>query len=789
MGRNLQDEGGKGNEEGNERRATTTALPAVPARFALRADQTVEGERDGSGPEAEDDRLRQFAAALGAMAGFETVRDVAPAKEGKGRSSRSTPSPGASRWRATRAASSGAVIATLAIATALIGSGEAAIGSPMRRAIIGRTISGAAASGGSTTRHRMMAPRKRLRKHRRGRRVALHLALVRRGVLSAEGTVRGTRNFRRALVQVRHGRRWTAVRRAVPIRRHGRFSLRWHIKASTSRVAVRVIALGKRRRRSVSRVTRLRIAGRGSAAFSVPATTRVYAGEAVRSASAGPHGETIVRLAPGSGKPLAGGHAALAPSAALPFGMFASVVRASRKGRGWIVVLKRAPIDEVFDNVSLHFDQDVTPHLVNAAGQPMASSARSSRALRISGRASFAHSAGLGSVFECKSAGKPEAPDHAFASTAPMPLSIELSNLHALDDFDAGSFFPHRNPFFLMQVHGQAKASVGFEAKNAFSCELSDSFRENHRIAVPLGAVGPVPVTMYLEPTLKFEVSESGSVSLSQRHYWAITLEQNGFSPFSARLAHSADPVELNANAALGASLFAGGDLSVMFGAGEGSWAAQAGIYGAFGPDFELAASTDRPGCLTATAKLMADLGVRLQVLVKRWHLQLASLTSKPADLGGPWCVGGKGTSGDSGGESADGSGGAAGESEGGSEETESSGGAGEGPVHVVISGTGSGEIYSLPMAEEEPRPLIACSYIPPGPQTGACEAEPGKEGGFEGIVLEHKAASGSEFAGWKVPKGVAICEVEDPGAGSCSALTFGGEIVIEAMFTAEPAS
>jgi hypothetical protein len=478
-----------------------------------------------------------------------------------------------------------------------------------------------------------------------GAHVAVHLSLVRQGVLSMEGAVRPAGDFRRALVQVRHGRRWTAVHPSVPIRGRGAFSVRWRVRRHTSRVAVRAIALGADGRRVVGPTTSLRIGAAGATAFSVPATTRVYSGDEVSSARSGPSGETVVELASGSARPVAGGHVALGPSPALPFGMFASVARVADAGGGWTVALRQAPIDQVLDDVSVHLDEDVTPQIVDSLGR-RAGAGGGPGTIRIAGRASFAHASGLGSVFSCTSAGRSTSADSAFVSTRPMPLSIELTHLHALDDFDTGSLFPHRDPFFLMQVSGEAQATIGFQAKSAFTCKLSDSFRETHRIAVPLGAVGPVPVTMYLEPTLKFEVSGSGTVSLSQHHYWGITLEQNGFSPFKARLAHSADPVDLHTSAAIGASLFAGGDLSVMFGAGEGAWALQAGIYGAFGPDFELTTSTDRPGCLTATAKLEADLGVRLQVLVKRWSAQLASLTSRPVSLGGPWCVGGGGGSG-----------------------------------------------------------------------------------------------------------------------------------------------
>lgn len=501
-------------------------------------------------------------------------------------------------------------------------------------------------------------------------RIGLRLTLVRRSTFLASGVVKPARGLSRLAVELRYQSRWVPARRNVKIGRTGSFTARFRAPHGVSKVTVRVVAIARGGKQVATAAKTLQLGSDGSAAFSVPTTTRVYPGAAVRSASVGPAGETILQLAPNSAKPVVGGHVALGPSAALPFGMFGTVAGVSQSLSRWRVALTSASIDQVFEDVSTHFDQDVTPRLVDAFGHPTASASRAGT-IRISGGASFAHSASLNSVFECKSSGKPEAADLGFSSVGPMPISIELSDLHALDQFDLGSIFPHRDPFFLMQVRGEAQATIGFEAKTSFSCTLSNSFRENHRIAIPLGAVGPVPVTMYLEPTLSFSVSESGKVSLSQHHYWAITLEQNGFAPFRANLAHSADPAKINMSAALGASLFAGGDLSVMFGAGEGDWAVQAGIYGEFGPDFEVAAGTDHPGCVTATAKLEAKLGVRLQVLAKRWSAQLASLTTHPVYLGGPWCVGG-GSGGGAG--SGGGSGGGGNSSSGGGD---SSGGGG----------------------------------------------------------------------------------------------------------------
>lgn len=91
--------------------------------------------------------------------------------------------------------------------------------------------------------------------------------------------------------------------------------------------------------------------------------------------------------------------------------------------------------------------------------------------------------------------------------------------------FDAGSFFPSRAPFLLLQFSGDFVATIGFEAKLGFECELSDWFRRNHRIKIPIRNIGPVPVDIYLEPTLKFSVSATGDLHVSRRHYFIRAAE------------------------------------------------------------------------------------------------------------------------------------------------------------------------------------------------------------------------------------------------------------------------
>ena len=139
---------------------------------------------------------------------------------------------------------------------------------------------------------------------------------------------------------------------------------------------------------------------------------------------------------------------------------------------------------------------------------------------------------------------------------------------------------------------------MGFEPKAAFKCALSPAFRRNHRLSFRIGTIGPVPVSINLEPTLEFEVSASGGVSFSQKHRFSITLEESGFAPPDFRLAHSTDAPGVSLDSKLEASLFVGGDLSVMAGGGYKSANAQAGAFGAFGPEVSLAIDQDRAECV-----------------------------------------------------------------------------------------------------------------------------------------------------------------------------------------------
>jgi Tol biopolymer transport system component len=450
-------------------------------------------------------------------------------------------------------------------------------------------------------------------------------------VIVIRGAVRPPRTSSGRILLYRHKHgRWVKATHSVRIRHRGRFTVRFRPKASAARVTLRVAYVAGGRRIARSRNLTLRIARNGSSVFSVPRTTRLYGRTSVarvRPASAGD--DAVLTLSRGARRPIVGGHVAVAPVSGLPDGIFAKVVSASHVGGRWRLVLRRAPMDQVLANVSVNIDRDVVPRVVAADGRAVPDAARAHV-----GRASAA-----GLPFTCEeSGGLPRRPEQVWDTGLPLPISIDLERTHIIHRFDQGGVF--RKPYLLLQLSGDAVAKVGFEAKTGFKCRLSDRFRVNHRIQIPVAVVAGVPVTAYLEPTLEFGVSASGKVAFEQRHYFAITLEKDGFAPLKYNRASSTGATELHLDSELNAELFAGGDLSLMVGGGVKAASVGAGLYGAFGPDYKLTIGTEKAGCITSKVRLKAELGVRLQVFVKRWSLELASLSSPEANAGGPWCPG-----------------------------------------------------------------------------------------------------------------------------------------------------
>ena len=376
------------------------------------------------------------------------------------------------------------------------------------------------------------------------------------------------------------------------------------------------------------------------AEFEVPADTRLYESSEILAVEPEEAGDqVIVEFMPGAAPPVKGGGVALGLLPGLPDGMFARVVDVTESEGSVVALVEQAPLDEVLENVKFDFDGDVTPTVVDEEGTPVSTQEGGAAVLRAT--ASTPRTKGVASsAFECEDGSNvPRDPSEVWDTGLPFPVELVIRNAHALHRFDSGSLLPARDPYFLLQFSGEAIAKVGFQPKTAFTCALSPTFRRNHRLRFRIGTIGPVPVSIYLEPTLEFEVSAAGEVSLEQQHFFSITLEKNGFAAPDFRLAHSADPPTVSLGAKLEASVFAGGDLSVMAGGGYGSANAQAGVFGAFGPEASLSISQDHPGCVDVLGRLRADLGVRFELWVKRWDFQLASLSTEPAALRDPLCV------------------------------------------------------------------------------------------------------------------------------------------------------
>lgn len=389
----------------------------------------------------------------------------------------------------------------------------------------------------------------------------------------------------------------------------------------------------------------------------VPPFTREYQGAEVSSVKPGSTpAQAVVVFKRGAVAPVVGGHVAIGPSPGLPYGMFATVVSARSTGDGGVdAVLRQAPLVDVLPGIRYGFDGAVKPRLVDASGHTVPNSSTGSGGVVIRGHAASS----AGGVFDCKSVDEKPGSGQSSGATKDaselwnallgLPLDITIQNTRVLHTFDGGSFFPKRPPSLLFQFSGEAVASIGFEAKTGFSCELSANYRKNHRIVFPIRNIGDVPVVAYLEPTLKFEVSAAGKFTFEQKHYFAITLEKQGSSPISFRLAHSADRTKPSLTASLDATMFAGGDLALLVGGSADGFGIGAGLDGAFGPQIALSTSSSQPGCVTATAKLEADLAIRLEVWTPAWDhqddLRLGSLSSAPAPLlDSPYCLPGYNT-------------------------------------------------------------------------------------------------------------------------------------------------
>jgi hypothetical protein len=535
-----------------------------------------------------------------------------------------------------------------------------------------------------------------------------------------------------AVLQQRRLPRWLVVSTARLKGRVAKLRCRTGKRAGKT---LRLRVLVRRGGRTVARSRMLTVRIKSAPEFTIPATTRVYERAGIASATPGPAaGQVTVVLRRGQRPPVVGGHAALAPASGLPYGMLAHVLKVHQRSTGASVVLETAAVDEVFANVDYSFDGPVTPVLVDENGNPVPNSQTRSGALVIRGDANgdLTRQAAPRGAFDCKEAGGiPRGQEAVWDTGLPLPIEIKLENTRVLHNFDAGSLYPRRAPSLLLQFSGEAVATVGVQAKTGFECSLSDAFRRSHRIQLPIRNIGPVPISIYLEPQLKFSVSAAGKVALSQRHYFSYTLEKHGTDPLSFRRGSSAEPVKFEVSARLDASLFAGGDLSLLIGAAGGSTTnIGAGMYGAFGPEFALSTSNAQPGCVSAAVHLRGDLGVRLQLWTKRWNLELASLTGPDLALrGSPYC--GLPTGGGGGGAGGTGAGGAGGGGGGGGGGDEPGGSSDPVPVMPIEQNISAGDRHTC--------------YRTPSGQPECVGATPGADVRTSGNVL-HGLSSGWEF-------------------------------------------
>lgn len=311
--------------------------------------------------------------------------------------------------------------------------------------------------------------------------------------------------------------------------------------------------------------------------------------------------------------PGVGGGIAIQPSGFFPYGMFARVTGIQSNSDGTRTVsIVQAALDEVFSSAATDWDLPLTP-------QPdAASSASLGKAMALDT-----------SALTCKTSnGVNVRPNDLFEASNPLPVQLKLENARGSQRFDQGNWLLGPQPFLLLQFSGELVTEISFTPlQTGFSCELSATWSRHHRLLhTVIGTIGGVPVTLDIEPGLRFSVSAEGKITMKQRRYFTYTFKMQDGN-FSADKAGSADPADVDLVGELGADLFASGSVIIQIGGGLGSANAKAGVYGSFGPNLRMATSSQHVGCIDLTLSLQAEFGLQLDLWVKRWRFEFGSLT------------------------------------------------------------------------------------------------------------------------------------------------------------------
>jgi hypothetical protein len=321
--------------------------------------------------------------------------------------------------------------------------------------------------------------------------------------------------------------------------------------------------------------------------------------------------------------PSAGGFLVLPPDALVPNGLFAQVDQVQENADGTrTVAVSQAALSEVFSEVT--FDMDGPLAQATPGGQRAPSTGPAKSDAQLAGPLlDFSH-------LTCKRAGLNINPMDAFESGFPVTFGLTMENMHGVNHFDAGNMLLGRAPSLILQIAGELTASIEVKAKvGSLSCEMDAGWARQHRLFhLVLGSIGGVPVTLDMEPTVKFEIAAAGKVSISQKRYFAYSYTKLDGSDATFERAGSADPVKVDITGELSADLYLAGTLSLMLGGGVGSANAKAGLYGSFGPNLHLANNVGgRMDCFGLDMELKGEFGLQLDLWVKRWRLELGSLT------------------------------------------------------------------------------------------------------------------------------------------------------------------